>query len=911
MIGWREGRCLDDDTLAAYFDGGLDAGEAHRLFEHVDGCAACARMFAAIAAAHAPPGPTTGNLGSMPTVPAAHAAASPATLGRYRVDRILGVGGMGVVYAAHDPDLDRTVAIKLLRPSPRLSAEELRARLTREAQIMARLSHPNIIPVHEIGSAGDQVFVVMELIDGTTLAEWLAAEARSWPEIVRVFVAAGEGLAAAHAQGVVHRDFKPDNVLISRAGRICVTDFGVAHLDSSDVAAPHADGPAGHPGTLRELVVGTPAYMAPEQMRGEPTDARTDLFSFCVALYEALYEVRPYPGKTLEERRAAIARGRIAPPRRARGPALHRRVILRGLRARPGDRPPAMADLLAVLRIDPFARRKRRLVIAAAALMIVGSGLAVVQQRRRVAVCSGAEARLANVWDPVRKAQVHVALAAAGAESGWPRVEHKLDQTAAAWVSATTGACEAARLRNTESPELFDRRTRCLDDRLSELRAATELLASADHTVAAHALRLVDSVSDLGRCADTGNLLRSDVDPPRGADKAAYDELRDQLSRTVMLTVAARIDDVEAILPGIVERARRLGNFALIAEADERLGSLALERGRYDDAIAALHRSASAAERVRHDGVVARAWRNLALLALMQGRLEDGLIWADYADAAGARLKLPKAPQAGVASYRAAMLAQLGRYDEALAEAHRVLALTAETPDNVLEATALDGAHENAVIALAEIGHLDEAIDQERAMYVEAVRRSGVEHPFSILREVNLLGFLVLAHRYAEAQPLIEAVAQLVEHKIAILNDTGEAYAVLGAAEAGTGRLELAADHLDQALAVFAKASVTGASVVFALTQRAGVARALGRTGALALLERAVSAGEAARLSPLLMAPARLMLAELLPRSAHDRAVQLASNARDAFAAAARSGADRAPVDRDRAEAWLVAHTHP
>ncbi len=212
------------------------------------------------------------------------------------------MGGMGVVYAAHDSELDRRVAIKLLRRDASTAADVSRARLMREAQAMARLSHANVIDIYEIGSFGEHLFVVMELIDGVTLREWLRLAPRSWREIVRVFVAAGDGLAAAHRAGIVHRDFKPDNVLISTSGRICVTDFGLARINAHEVEASVSSpvGPrdselaAAPDHTYAGRLVGTPAYMAPEQMRGEPTDARADVFAFCAALYEALYGVRPY-----------------------------------------------------------------------------------------------------------------------------------------------------------------------------------------------------------------------------------------------------------------------------------------------------------------------------------------------------------------------------------------------------------------------------------------------------------------------------------------------------------------------------------------------------------------------------------------------------------------------------------------
>jgi serine/threonine protein kinase len=378
--------CLDEDLIAAYFALKLSADETARLFGHVDTCAECARLFEAVVRARsvAPSATTDPSARTAPDLGKRPALEPIPSLGKYQVERVLGTGGMGVVYLARDPELDRRVAIKLLRPDARHHAGTLRAQLGREAQAMARLSHPNVINVYEIGAHGEQVFVVMELIDGTTLAAWLRERERSWREIVRAFVAAGEGLAAAHDAGVVHRDFKPDNVLISKDGRICVTDFGLARLDKSDDArrATGSD-ERGLDATMTYagLLVGTPAYMAPEQMRGEATDARSDVFSFCVALYEALYGTRPYLGGKLDELRASIESGQIEPPQRVVGPGAYRRAIERGLQPRPVDRPASMRELLAVLRQDPIAQRRRRALTAAALMLALVVAGAFVQLR--------------------------------------------------------------------------------------------------------------------------------------------------------------------------------------------------------------------------------------------------------------------------------------------------------------------------------------------------------------------------------------------------------------------------------------------------------------------------------------------------------------------------------------------------
>jgi serine/threonine protein kinase len=267
---------------------------------------------------------------------------------------------MGVVYAAHDPELDRPIAIKLLRlrgPAPAEGHE----RLQREAKVMARLSHPAVVPVFDVGSHQDRLFVAMELVDGQTLSSWLKQTRPDWRDALAALVRAGRGLAAAHAAGIVHRDFKPDNVLVGADGRIRVTDFGLARLgDGAPVAEPSA-GDAASPAeggglTRGDAVMGTPGYMAPEQHLGRPADARADQFSFCVALYEAVYGERPFRWEPADDVRSLVAlagevtAGRVQPPPRgSRVPAWLRRVLVRGLAVDPAARWPTMDALLDAL----------------------------------------------------------------------------------------------------------------------------------------------------------------------------------------------------------------------------------------------------------------------------------------------------------------------------------------------------------------------------------------------------------------------------------------------------------------------------------------------------------------------------------------------------------------------------------
>ena len=319
-------------------------------------------------------------------------AAQPTTLGRYTIVRELGRGGVGTVYAARDPQLDRDVAVKLVR-SARFEDEAVRARLSREARAMAKVSHANVVTVYDAGEAGDGVFIAMELVVGTTLAGWLRERPRSPREIVRMFVAVGRGLAAAHAVGIVHRDFKPENVLVDRTGWPAVTDFGLAFApalhrarSASGAAAEPPRGDVDDPGfAVTELPIddlrthigsmaGTPRYMSPEQLRGEALDARTDQFSFAVALHEALHGDHPFAGATIEELWTAVLSGSLR-PRPARTRTLADRALAPALRVERDQRYPTMTELLA--RLEAIAAPRRFAVPAAIGAAVLAAGVAI------------------------------------------------------------------------------------------------------------------------------------------------------------------------------------------------------------------------------------------------------------------------------------------------------------------------------------------------------------------------------------------------------------------------------------------------------------------------------------------------------------------------------------------------------
>jgi serine/threonine protein kinase len=331
--------CPDENRLVALIEGRLGDDDVSTLEQHVDGCRDCQTVLDELGAVLSPAEP---------------APAAGASIGRYRVLEPLGAGAMGVVYAAWDPQLRRKVALKLLRPDLALGVDvsAARARLLREARLLASLSHPNIVAVYDAGAHGDDVFMAVELVEGQPLHLWLAEAAPGVEEALDVYLQAARGLAAAHRAGLVHRDVKPANMMLGDDGRVRVTDFGLAAA-----VVPSETSTVGRHGqsetslqTASGVVVGTPAYMAPEQWSGGRAGPRADQYSFCVALAEALTGERPTAGATVDDLAEAAERhGRSAPP------ALLR-VVARGLLARPRDRHPDM-DAIAQL-LEPLLKRR-------------------------------------------------------------------------------------------------------------------------------------------------------------------------------------------------------------------------------------------------------------------------------------------------------------------------------------------------------------------------------------------------------------------------------------------------------------------------------------------------------------------------------------------------------------------------
>ncbi len=710
-------------------------------------------------------------------------------VGRYVVIDRIGQGGMGVVYRAYDPELDRPLALKLVAALDDEATGAKRDRLLREAQALARLQHPNVIAVHDVGVFRGDVFIAMELVDGLTLRAWLRDKPRRQREIVDAFLAAGEGLAAAHRAGLVHRDFKPDNVIVGNDGRVRVLDFGLARdaargdghtsqprplVDSekldvtiddkpsakAEVTQPRRELPplatpeppssqsSGGPGNLlatpltrSDAVLGTPRFMAPEQGLGLKADARADQFSFCVALYHALYDAYPYP-RTADEATAHADAWKLGePPAGSTVPRWLRAVLVRGLAERPADRWGSMEELIAALRADPAARRQRLWRLAAVVVVVASlAAVAGVLHRQRVASCAGAAHKLDGVWDAARRAEVRTAFQASGlpyAEAALGTVERAFDDYGRAFVAMHTDACEATRVRGEQSQELLDLRMSCLDDRREAMKTLGELFAAADRGIVEHAAEAAQSLPALSRCADAA-ALRAPIPPPRDPTAAhRVDEIRAQLARANALELAARYDEGLRLGRAALTQAEALKYPPIEAEADLRVGHLVGLKGDYAESAHLLERAYLAALAGRHEEAAARAATDLIIAGgTRQAKYADGDRWAEVAEALAGHLSHKDELLGVLYSTRSSLREREGKYDDALADAERALAIEERVLGRVHTAVADTYYHLGSVHYFK--AEYPKALDAYRRCLQIEEKLAGPENPVLIAARVGM-----------------------------------------------------------------------------------------------------------------------------------------------------------------------------
>jgi eukaryotic-like serine/threonine-protein kinase len=751
------------------------------------------------------------------------------TVGRYLVLERLGAGAMGVAYAAYDPKLDRKIALKLLRPQEGRGDQARRtARLEREAQAIAKLSHPNVVGIFDVGVHQGQVFLAMEHLGGGTLRDWLAAEKRPWREIVKMFIEVGHGLAAAHAEGLIHRDFKPDNVLLDKAGTPKVVDFGLVRLKSGidlsmsgsiDRSVTEEDEAPSLPLaatvaaalTKTGVLAGTPAYMAPEQFLGKPVDARTDQFAFCVALYEALYGERPFAGDTLFALADSVTGERIkTPPKSTDVPNWVRMCIVRGLRSDSSQRYSDIDDLLTALASDP-AKRTRKWVLAGTTLVAV---LALVGVTHRLGsnqrtMCTGGGAHFAGVWEPgpaisERKAAIHRAFAASGksyAEQAYAGVARLLDQYVARWTGMYTEACQATQVRGEQSAEVLDLRMSCLNEHLGNARALSDVFAAADGKVVENAVSAAAALPRLDRCADVAG-LRAMIKPPEDAPtRKRVDALRVALAKLIALRDSGQCAPAVSTAQDLIADVRKVGYEPLLAETLYAAAQLDSECGD-DTAMLEMFKEAHArATASRNDELAAQAAALIPSFAInRRSQVVVAREWLVVAQGAVARLGRETLADAMLAQAEGMLALSDRSYDRALRAADRSIDITRRLlgPDAPLTITW----EANKADWLETAGRLDEALQANIDARERLERLLGRDHPKIAGLWNNEGEILNLLGRYEAAEAAYRRSVQLFRQSGANAQVLAWALTGLGRALLGRRQPANAVAPLEEALAI-------------------------------------------------------------------------------------------------------------
>jgi eukaryotic-like serine/threonine-protein kinase len=935
-------RCPAENTLLGYVGGALEEGASLVVEQHLDTCSTCRFIFAELARGA---GATEGDASGRPSVDEGHPRSARASsfplasdldladplelptgtvVGRYVILGVLGRGGMGVVYKAFDPELDRPIALKLvgLRGLGR-GAEDARQRLTREARALARLSHANVVAVHDVGTFEGDVFLAMEFVPGLTLRAWLRDRAPSPREVLAVYREAGAGLAAAHRVGIVHRDFKPDNVMVGDDGRVRVLDFGLARSAiGSTVDPPTA--PADREGAVERAdelspltragaVLGTPGYMAPEQDGGAEVDARTDQFSFCAALFEGLYGRLPFEGTThreLAERR--LAGDFVAPPAvREIGPRV-RRAILQGLSTDPAMRHRDMDALLAELARRPWATRART---GAALLVLAAAGGAwaiasrTSQESGIAETCAAAGADVERIWNPKARAALVRAMTGSdhprGAEIA-TRVTTALDGWTAEWRAKRVELCEMPMRRVPVTNRFVADRLQCLERRMSDVDGLIAAYSVAISPAAVEAA--IDAVAKLAPPSSCDDLVVGN----------ATDEQKQKWQPAMRELVQAWIDLGERRLDDAIRRAslveasaRAASDLEPLCAALHVIGKARSMSGDLDAARRTLRESITACTQVKEDGLAASGWIELVGLAMQTARFDADLDLTIFgAELAMLRLPPDDLRPADLAYRIGTLRISRGDLEEALRRLRRSEAIWREAGAKEHE-IALGAVANSLGLVHIQRGEWDEAL----AAFQTALAAWKKAGPRAALNQALTTGNIgaarVLERRYTEAEPLLREQLAAIEPLAATQGAAGRA--ALADAQLDLALLYALTSRCDEADPLLASGVSVGVSAgkdgaVLELTGRLGqglchLARRRPRS-AIAPLERAHQLAEQDAMAVFHRPRVEFALARALWAGGRDRRRALAL-ARSALAGLSRDAGAR--VEKAEVEAWLTA----
>ena len=808
-------------------------------------------------------------------------AADPVQLGRFAILETLGKGGMGSVYAAYDPDLDRRVAIKVLHTLGARSRQGMR-RLQREAKVLARLSHPSVIHVYEVGMHEDRLFIAMEFAPGGTLASWAQGleqgPAREEAIVKRIRECIG-GLQAAHDAGLVHRDFKPVNALIGADGRAKVADFGLATVDELRPGAIDPNAPVEQERITRTAqLVGTPAYMAPEQLEGR-ADARSDQFSLCVTFFELLYGVRPFSGDTIASLAASIHDGKIDWPR-DRSPSWVRPILERGLQHDPAHRYPSLRALDDAIR--QATRSRSGIGRTLAMLGIVGGIVATAWPRSEAATpvgepCTDGSETLGGIWDESTRVAVHRAFEATG-QPAWPglfeRVEARFDRWSERWRQMTLASCEATRIHGTQDAHTFELRQLCLARQRDQARRLSESYLEVEGATVYDTTRTSLELPRVAECESRDALTfahgRHDLSSPSvGEFYRLFDE-------GTLASLRHRDGEAELLLREAALVAEEADVRELAAQGN-RAVSLTLSRGgEHDEANRVALRSLAQAERAGNPEEVVLSWYRLAHAALAANRTEDAAFYL----ARGQGIADGFDVTAEVRLYLSATSARLALLEGDPARTARLLLDAAD------EAERLGLRPYDALRYLQDaINPLSLAGEQERALRIGqrviemSIELRGAAHPKTLMAEHQLAKQFQLVGRPDQALPLTtHVVANLPPLESALRSERLEMLALHGEVLHENGRSDEGLAQIEDAIVQAER--IFGADALPTLNLRSQYAKVATELGhhedAIAALDR-VEAGyvEQDRVMPILKVTLYLNRAEAKSRlGRHAEAVE-------------------------------------
>ncbi|MGH1343672.1 MAG: tetratricopeptide repeat protein [Nannocystales bacterium] len=723
--------------------------------------------------------------------------------GRYLIVDQVGAGGVGEVYAAYDPSLDRRIALKVIRGAVDDDTSQGAAGLVREAKALASLSHPNVVTVHEVGQEDERVYVAMELVDGRDLERWIDENtARPWRVTLGVFLDAGRGLAAAHARGILHRDFKPANVLIGHDDWVRVSDFGLATLLSSDdklTVSRSEDESSSSTGeaskTLEGGMVGTPYYMAPEQLDGNAT-VRSDIYAFCLALHDALYGVRAFEADSLLELATLKSTQPPSDPGNTRAvPTLVRSAIERGLQPDPGERWPSMDALLAELQ-QALSPPTRSAVPWLLGLGGIAAGAAFLVQSTPEP-CTGAAEALEPTWNSARRAAVATGIAESTspiAAETTTRLEPKLDAFANAWTQSHSRVCEATQ-RGEQSTVLLDQRMSCLQRQLLDFNAVLDVLEQADAQVVRRAIRVASTLPQPARCESQ----------PAGSEAAeaspALEKARAQQAHIEALLAAGKYSDAQPLAEALLESSIALEAPRFQGEVLVTLGNSLSNNGRLDEAVNTLERAAFQGVGSNAPKVVLEAATVLTVVESEAGHPDAGLRWSRLAEAtlesAGGR----DSDRAVHHANRAAAFSRKEDHQAAEAAIRKAL----EYSDDVTEQQRVNLLQTLAGVLFYQ-SRFDEAITHQEQALEELKSTVGQGHPAVGLGLFNLGTFYISQGKFAQGEQLLADALEIQEHSLDPYHtDIADTLNSIGASLYQQSKFEAAAVPLERALEIKAR----------------------------------------------------------------------------------------------------------